>query len=80
MSAIEQALHRLDGSLNTLETALGGLERNLAEHLSGQQRDMFGYPEASNQNIGGIDASVVAKRLDIAIEKVEEILSEAAAG
>lgn len=77
MSAIQQALHRLDASLQRLEGTVSTVETN----MQGQQRDMFGGPPAppSNEN-RQIDVSVVAQRLDIAIEKVEEILSEAATG
>ncbi|MGH1398785.1 MAG: hypothetical protein ACRBCT_06180 [Alphaproteobacteria bacterium] len=79
MSAIMEALQRLDGSLQNLENTVTGFEHTVAQELAGQQRDMFGSPIAapSNEN-KKIDASIVAKRLDIAIEKVEEILSEAA--
>ena len=75
MSAIRQALEKLNGSLQNLESSVTGLENNLA----GEQRDMFGHPPASNENTNGaIDAALVAQRLDIAIERVEQVLSEAA--
>ena len=74
MSAIKQALEHLNSSLQNLENSLSGFEKS----LTGTQRDMFGGPPPSNENTcNGVDAAVVAKRLDIAIEKVEEILSEA---
>lgn len=74
MSALKQALNKLNGSLNNLESSVAGLENNLA----GSQRDMFGHPPASNENNTAIDAALVAQRLDIAIERVEQVLSEAA--
>ncbi|MFK7840066.1 MAG: hypothetical protein AB8B83_07010 [Bdellovibrionales bacterium] len=80
MSELHQALERLNGSLSNLETSVTGLEHNLA----GEQRDMFGHPSPSNENTidveGGtaIDAALVAQRLDIAIERVEQVLNEAA--
>lgn len=77
MSALQQALEKLNGSLNNLESSVTGLEHNLA----GQQRDMFGHPAPSNENETNgatIDAAAVAKSLDIAIERVEQVLSEAA--
>jgi len=78
MSAILEALQRLDESLTNLDNVVTHHEGVVAQELAGQQRDMFGAPtEASNQNTK-IDASIVARRLDLAIEKVEEILSEAA--
>lgn len=76
MSALKQALQKLNGSLNNLETSVNGLETNLA----GAQRDMFGHPTASNENDTDIEinTALVAQRLDIAIERVEQVLSEAA--
>ena len=74
MSALKQALNKLNGSLNNLESSVAGLENN----LTGSQRDMFGHPPASNENSTAIDAALVAQRLDIAIERVEQVLSEAA--
>lgn len=71
MSAIRQALAKLDGAVGKLEGSMGGLEQALA----GQQRDMFG--NTSNEN-APIDAAVVAQRLDTAIEKVEGLLKTAA--
>lgn len=79
MSALQQALEKLNGSLQNLESSVTGLEHNLA----GEQRDMFGHPVASNENATDMDGTVintamVAQRLDIAIERVEQVLSEAA--
>ena len=79
MSAILQAIEKLNGSLDNLETSVSSLETNLA----GEQRDMFGHPPASNENTteangAAIDTALVAQRLDIAIERVEQVLSEAA--
>ncbi len=77
MSAIRQALEQLNGSLQNLENSVGGFEQSMA----GAQRDMFGGPDVpahqpSNQN--DLDINLMAKRLDNAIDKVEEILSESA--
>ena len=75
VTALKQALEKLNTSLVNLESCVSGLEDNLA----GQQRDMFGgHATASNENVNTIDAALVAKRLDIAIERVEQVLSEAA--
>lgn len=76
MSAIKQALIRLNGSLQNLENSIANAENT----PQGGQRDMFGAhnPAPSNQN--DVNVALVAQRLDIAIEKVEEILSEAKAG
>ncbi len=72
MSAIKQALSRLDGSLGKLEYSMEGIEHVLA----GEQRDMFSVPGVSNENLVGAQSTVVAQRLDKAIEKVEALLSE----
>lgn len=74
MSALYQALSRLDFAVDKLENSLSGLENS----LTGQQRDMFGQP-ASNQNKGKIDRREVARRLDKAIGKVETLLVEGGA-
>ena len=79
MSALQQAIEKLNGSLDNLETSVGSLEQTLA----GEQRDMFGVPSPVNENTTepngqAIDAALVAQRLDIAIERVEQVLSEAA--
>jgi len=77
VTALKQALEKLNGSLNNLENSVGSLEHTLA----GEQRDMFGVPSASNENdtdATAIDAALVAQRLDIAIERVEQVLNEAA--
>ncbi len=77
MSALQKALEKLNGSLYNLETSVSGLENSMV----GQQRDMFGAPIAressANENIK-LDPSIIAKRLDIAIDKVEKVLSDAA--
>ncbi len=76
--AIKNAVRNLGQSVGNLEGSLGSLE----EALAGQQRDMFGGPANSNGsgngvvNGNGAQAAIVAKRLDHAIEKVEQLLAE----
>jgi len=72
VSAIKQALSRLDSSLGKLEYSMEGMEHLLA----GEQRDMFSVSEVGNENLIGVQSAVVAQRLDQAIEKVEALLSE----
>ncbi|MCF8495130.1 MAG: hypothetical protein K9G62_00515 [Alphaproteobacteria bacterium] len=62
MSAIRQALGRLDEAITRLDRNVRGLEGNLA----GQQRDMFAAPLPS----------AAARKLDRAIAQVEAILEE----
>ena len=75
MSSIRQALAKLEGSVSKLETSAVQLESSMA----GQQRDMFGVPikkNGANGNGHAIQGALFAKRLDQAIEKVEEILKD----
>lgn len=76
MSAVKQALSKLN-------RAIGQLERSMDAHestLKGKQRDMFAAPVppltspiANNNNI---DADLVAERLDGAIARIESVLKE----
>jgi hypothetical protein len=75
VSALHQALSKLDFMVDKLEDSLSGLEQSMA----GQQRDMFGQPLASNQNKTRVDRAEVARRLDKAIGKVETLLVEGGA-
>jgi hypothetical protein len=73
VSAIKHALARLDGAIANLEGSVRGMETSLA----GKQRDMFSVPvKESRQNGHAPDNAAMARKLDLAIEKVEEILRE----
>jgi hypothetical protein len=75
VSAIKQALQKLDGVIGKLEGSVVKYEGSLA----GIQRDMFGAPINQNgaaKKNGHIDGVLVARRLDKAIESVEAILKE----
>lgn len=72
MSAVKQAMSKLDYVVAKLEGSVEGLEQTLA----GQQRDMFSAPSASNGNGQHPQGAVMAQRLDNAIEKVEQLLKE----
>lgn len=69
MSAVEQALLKLNQKVGQLETTLTALESGMA----GQQRDMFGAVPQSGSNI---NPEIVAQRLDTAIETIEGVLGE----
>lgn len=75
MSAIIEALKKLDQSIGKLESNATTLETALA----GQQRDMF-PDNASNENSESTGTSItkdeIADRLDQAIETVEKLLKE----
>lgn len=75
MSAILDALVKLEQSIGNLEGAAAYIETNLA----GQQRDMFSSPAPPPANGNGaenIDMNLVAEKLDSAIENVEKVLQE----
>lgn len=73
MSALMQALSKLDHMVGKLEGATDTLEHT----LEGQQRDMFAANQAAAANGNGhVQPAVIAERLDNAIEKVEGLLEE----
>ncbi len=79
MSAIKQALSKLDMSVSKLEGAIGGVEQKIA----GAQQDMFAAQNAvmassANSN-DAAKTQALTNRLDSAIGKVEQILTESAA-
>jgi hypothetical protein len=76
VSAIKQALAKLERSVGKLESSAIQIESTLV----GQQRDMFGAPikkNGANGNGQAIQGALFAKRLDQAIESIEDILKEA---
>lgn len=74
MSLIEKALYRMEQAVGSLEGSMTFLESSLA----GKQRDMFAAAQASGQQGGKVQSGVIARRLDRAIERVEQLLGEAA--
>ncbi|MBP7722737.1 MAG: hypothetical protein KA155_09405 [Alphaproteobacteria bacterium] len=73
--SIRQALAKLEKSVGKLESSAVQLETSMA----GEQRDMFGAvikKNGTNGNGHAIQGALFAKRLDQAIEQVEEILKE----
>lgn len=74
MSAILNALMALDQSLDNLESAALQSERK-ASRL--HQQDLFnGLSASANGSRLGIDPAMLAGKLDIAIERVEQMLRE----
>lgn len=74
VSEIIRALNRLNEALEALEQAAA--EQEMRTRKS-KQHDLFGLGRASAAKQGkSIDADLFAKRLDVAIEKVEHILRE----
>ncbi|MCB1531313.1 MAG: hypothetical protein KDJ35_00430 [Alphaproteobacteria bacterium] len=68
MSAIRQALIKLDSAVGRLESSTNGLEAS----VEARQQDMF------NGANGGVNPAIVAQKLDSAIQKVEQVLKETA--
>lgn len=66
MSAIRQALAKLDSAVGKLEGASNGLETS----IEARQQDMFGGVT--------VTPAAVAQKLDSAIQKVETVLKETA--
>jgi len=64
VSAVKQALVKLNDVVGNLESSLDNLEAN----RTGEQRDMFGGP--------AVNVNVVAQKLDNAIEGLEGVLQE----
>ena len=65
LSNLSQIVGQLEGSVYELETS-----------MSGQQRDMFGEKVANSNAQTNIDTELVAQKLDLAIEKIEDVLEE----
>lgn len=80
MSAIIQALSQLNGSVNKLEAAAVQIEKTRAvskKKNSSPQIDLFAAPAANQRGTYVADPAALARKLDVAIEKVEQILREA---
>ena len=80
MSAILQAVSRLNGAVGKLEAAVVQQEkgRTSGKKTPAGQIDLFATPTAANQRGKYVaDPAALARKLDVAIEKVEQILREA---
>ncbi len=81
MSAILQAVSRLNGAVSKLEVAVVQQEKAartspLKKSTVGQS-DLFSAPAANQRGKYVADPAALARKLDVAIEKVEQILREA---
>ena len=70
MSALKSSMEHLHSRIIELEKVVGGLE----SALEGQQRDMFAAAPSNENNT--VDKAAINKRLDSAIEKVEQLLKD----
>ena len=73
MSALRQAIENLEDAVGKMENSVLSVEGS----LTGEQRDMFSAPARKVAVAASLQGAVMAKRLDQAIEKVEQLLSEA---
>jgi hypothetical protein len=81
VSAILQAVSRLNGAVSKLEVAVVQQEKatrasSLKKSAVGQS-DLFSAPAANQRGKYVADPVALARKLDVAIEKVEQILREA---
>ncbi len=68
---IQNALKQLMASLDRLEQAAGGQERKVASIRRQTQQDLF-----SGSNAYVVDPSLIARKLDGTIDKIEKLLRE----
>jgi hypothetical protein len=74
--AIKKALTNLDKAIDKMEV---NLTKRPVKAKSGQP-DLFAIPQSVNQppaNVIGFDRNALARKLDMTIAKVEQLLSEA---
>ncbi len=76
-AAIQSALNNLNQSINKLASAVETKE----QAYEGQQRELFAAQAALNDNAGSLDGQVIdqavlARTLDKAIGRVEQLLQE----
>lgn len=75
MSAVRQAIAILSRAVDNLESSVGHVE----QALTGKQRDMFAMPARAPEGVANsndLDAELVARKLDSAIERIEQALKE----
>lgn len=80
MSAILQAVSRLNGAVSNLEQAAAAQEKARAatgRKKASPQIDLFAQPVSNQRGKYVADPAALARKLDVAIEKVEQILREA---
>lgn len=75
VSVLMQSLASLEHAISRLEQAVESAE----DSLVGQQRDMFAAPAGPprpQKNGKGVQAAMIVRRLDHAIEKAEQLLAQ----
>lgn len=79
MSSIYNALIRLGESVVELENVAASQQERIRKALKARpvviQPDLFAAP--ANHNAQAVDTTALAQKLDIAIQRVEQVLKEA---
>lgn len=70
-AAIKKALNNLDKAIDRMETGI--TKRPVRTSKTTPQPDLF----STSSNVVGFDRNALAKKLDMTIAKVEQLLSEA---
>ncbi len=73
MSVLRQAIENLEDAVGRLEGSVLSFEKD----MTGEQHDMFTAPAKKVAAAASVQGAIIARRLDSAIEKVEQLLSEA---
>lgn len=76
MSIVRSSIENLHSAIMRLESAV----TNMEETRMGEQRDMFAAAPSNENASKSMDSSLIAKRLDNAIEKVEQLLRDGSNG
>lgn len=71
MSSIRNALENLNAMVEQLETNVAEQEVRVQE-----QQELFEKQAANGNNDSGIDPELLARKLDVTIEQVEQLLKE----
>ena len=76
MTAIASAISALSQSLENLESAASAQEQKA---LKLQQQDLFNAKPVNGNSSNGhhmVDPAILAKKLDVTIERIEQVLRE----
>lgn len=76
MTAIMNAISVLNQALDSLESAAIEKQRQFKAQQAAQQELFANMPPANKNGIHAIDRVAVAKKLDVTIEKLEQVLRE----
>lgn len=78
-AAIKKALSNLDKAIDRMEGNIGNIAKRPRARATAQP-DLFSAPPpaaATSSNVVGFDRNALARKLDMTIARVEQLLSEA---